>query len=75
MARNFYSHVRSDRAKWIILAIALVAAAVILCAIFTKGFTDWNPFCWFGHDYINGDCSKCHAVQTASAAVNSVIGR
>lgn len=72
---NFYSHVRSDRAKWIITAIAFLIIAVVLTAILTKGFTDWNPFCWFGHNFVNGDCTKCHAVQTASVAVNSVIGR
>ena len=75
MARSFSAHVRSDKIKWVLVALAFLVLAVVLCAIFTKGFTDWNPFCWFGHDYVNGDCTKCHAVQTASVAVNSVLGR
>lgn len=79
MARNFYSHVRGDRIKWVITAIAFLVIAAILTAILTKGFTDFNPFCWFGHEFLHGECSKCGAVQqaaqTASAGLNAVIGR
>ncbi len=67
------SKANKSNGKFII--ILLLVAAVVMCAIFTKGFTDFNPFCWFGHNFINGSCTKCHAMQTASAAVNSLICR
>lgn len=57
---NFGQHVRSDRSKWAVTAIAILLIGVILAAILTNGFKDGNPYCWFGHDYDeNGICIRC----------------
>lgn len=63
---NFGQHVRSDRSKWAVTAIAILLIGVILAAILTNGFKDGNPYCWFGHDYDeNGICIKCGAEKPA----------
>ena len=48
MARNWREHERGDRVKWVIVFTAVLALAVIVTAVITKGFTDWNPYGWFG---------------------------
>ena len=45
---RFDEHVKRDRAKWIAVVVAILILAVAVTAGITKGFTDWNPFGWFG---------------------------
>ena len=47
MARNWREHERGDRVKWVIVFTAVLALAVIVTAVITKGFRDWNPYGWF----------------------------
>lgn len=43
---------------WSIVSTLLLA--VILCAILTNGFLEWNRYCVFGHDYgENNKCIRC----------------
>lgn len=45
-----------------IVAVCFVLIAVLLCGIMTSWFKDWNPYCWFGHEYgEDGICGKCGA--------------
>lgn len=48
MARNWREHERGDRIKWVAVFLAVVLLAVAVMAAMTKGFTDWNPYGWFG---------------------------
>lgn len=46
------------------IAVCFVLIGIILCGMMTSWFTDWNPYCWFGHDYDDeGICTKCGAEQ------------
>lgn len=66
MANRFNAHVRSDKAKWILVALALLLVGVILCGLMTNWFKDMNPFCWFGHNYDeSGKCIRCGADKPA----------
>ena len=57
---NFNAHVRGDRVKWFITVIAFLLVGVLICGLMTSWFKDFNPYCWFGHDYDeNGICTKC----------------
>lgn len=68
--KAYAAHVKSDRAKWIIVAVAILVIAVILCGIMTTWFSDFNPYCWFGHKYENGVCTKCGDVKNAMELEN-----
>ncbi len=62
MSRNsdLYRHVKSDRAKWVFMGLAIVLiCAVLITGILTNWFNDFNRFCLFGHTYVNGFCVKC----------------
>lgn len=62
--KSYSQHVKSDRAKWFVVALALIVIAVILCGMLTSWFKEWNPFCWFGHKYDDsGICERCGAEQ------------
>ena len=56
---SYYSETKRNFA---IVAIALILIGVLLCGIITEGFREWNPYCWFGHEYgEDGICAKCGA--------------
>lgn len=48
------------------IAVCFVLIGIILCGMMTSWFTDWNPYCWFGHDYDDeGICERCGYVKPA----------
>lgn len=48
------------------IAVCFVLIGIILCGMMTSWFQDWNPYCWFGHDYDDeGICAKCGYVKLA----------
>lgn len=52
--------------KFVAITICFVLIAIILCGMMTSWFKDWNPYCWFGHNYNEeGICAKCGAEQPA----------
>jgi len=54
----------SDRAIYIFVAVAFLVIAVLLCALLTNWFSDFNPFCWFGHkNNAAGVCQRCGHVE------------
>lgn len=52
-----YRAKRNNNTIYAIIAILLIA--VLLCAVLTDGFKNWNKYCLFGHDYENGVCTHC----------------
>lgn len=61
---KLHYHIRGDKSKWVVTAICFLLIGVILCSILTSGFKDFNPYCWFGHEYDeNGACVKCGALK------------
>ena len=64
--KTYRQHVKSDGVKWFVTTIAILLIGVILAGIITEGFTDHNPYCWFGHEYgEDGLCIKCGAEKPA----------
>ncbi len=64
--KTYRQHVKSDGVKWVVTTIAILLIGVILTGIITEGFTDFNPYCWFGHEYgEDGICIKCGAEKPA----------
>lgn len=64
--KSYRQHVRSDATKWFVTTIAILLIGVILTGIMTEGFTDFNPYCWFGHEYgEDGICIKCGTEKPA----------
>lgn len=58
MSYRRYSNYREN--KGLTIAIAVLLLVVLITGITTKGFSDFNPFCWFGHEYDEaGVCVKC----------------
>lgn len=54
------SYYRNTKRGFGIVAVCFLLVAVLLCGMMTSWFMDWNPYCWFGHDYDeNGVCQKC----------------
>lgn len=54
------SYYRDTKKGFGICAVCFLLVAVLLCGIMTSWFKDWNPYCWFGHDYDeDGICQKC----------------
>ena len=77
---NFRQHVQSDRAKWAVVTVAILALAVLITGLMTSWFKDFNPYCWFGHTYDEEThvCTKCGAEEPAETgdeteSVESVI--
>ena len=64
---NFRQHVQSDRAKWAVVTVAILALAVLITGLMTSWFKDFNPYCWFGHTYDEEThvCTKCGAEEPA----------
>ena len=62
---NFRQHVQSDRAKWAVVTVAILALAVLITGLMTSWFKDFNPYCWFGHTYDEEThvCTKCGAEE------------
>ena len=62
---NFRQHVQSDRAKWAVVTVAILALAVLITRLMTSWFKDFNPYCWFGHTYDEEThvCTKCGAEE------------
>ncbi len=51
---------RDTKKSFGIVAVCFLLVAVLLCGIMTSWFKDWNPYCWFGHEYdADGVCTKC----------------
>ncbi len=73
MSNNFYSHVNADKKKWIMVAVCFVLVGVILCAIMTSGFQDWNPYGWFGNeeDIVGSDSNDTALVAGKTYAMAS----
>lgn len=66
MSRSLKVHERKDTVKWVLVALALLLVGAILCGLMTDWFREWNPFCWFGHNYgDDGKCSRCGADKPA----------
>lgn len=60
MSYSLHSHVRSDKVKWVLVFLALLVVGAILCGLITNWYKEFNPFCWFGHDYGEGVvCVRC----------------
>lgn len=60
MSRSLKVHERKDTVKWVLVALALLLVGAILCGLMTDWFREWNPFCWFGHNYgDDGKCTRC----------------
>ena len=58
MSYRRYNNYREN--KGLTIAIAVLLLVVLVTGITTKGFSDFNPFCWFGHEYDEaGVCVKC----------------
>lgn len=54
------SYYRDTKKGFGIVAVCFLLVAVLLCGMMTSWFKDWNPYCWFGHDYDeDGICQKC----------------
>lgn len=54
------SYYRDTKKGFGICAVCFLLVAVLLCGMMTSWFKDWNPYCWFGHDYDeDGVCQKC----------------
>lgn len=77
---NFRQHVQSDRAKWAVVTVAILALAVLITGLMTSWFKDFNPYCWFGHTYDEEThvCTKCGAeepekTEDETESVESVI--
>lgn len=49
----------------IVALLGIFIAIVITTGFITRGFSEWNRFCWFGHDYEAGVCVRCGAEQPA----------
>ncbi|MCM1043558.1 MAG: hypothetical protein NC350_05065 [Corallococcus sp.] len=50
------------------VGIAILMAALIVFAALTNGFTDFNRYCLFGHDYDDaGVCTRCGQEKPADA--------
>ena len=66
---NFRQHVQSDRAKWAVVTVAILALAVLITGLMTSWFKDFNPYCWFGHTYDEEThvCTKCGALLDAGS--------
>lgn len=74
MANRFNAHVRSDKVKWVFVALALLVIGAILCGLMTNWYKDFNPFCWFGHDYgEDGKCSRCGKDKPNELPVNGFV--
>lgn len=41
-------HKKSDTVKWVAIFLAVILLAVGVMAAITMGFSDWNPYGWFG---------------------------
>lgn len=66
MSYSLHSHVRSDKVKWVLVVLALLVVGAILCGLITNWYKEFNPFCWFGHDYGEGVvCVRCGADKPA----------
>lgn len=60
MSRSLKVHERKDTVKWVLVALALLLVGAILCGLMTNWYKEFNPFCWFGHNYgDDGECSRC----------------
>ena len=77
---NFRQHVQSNRAKWAVVTVAILALAVLITGLMTSWFKDFNPYCWFGHTYDEEThvCTKCGAeepekTEDETESVESVI--
>ena len=55
MYNEFYSHKKNDTVKWIIAFTAIFLLAVFVLAANTRGFTDLNPYGWFGENEAGTD--------------------
>lgn len=75
MANRFNAHVRSDRAKWAVVTVAILALAVLITGLMTSWFKDFNPYCWFGHTYDEEThvCTKCGAEEPEDTAEEPVL--
>ena len=49
MRNDLDRHKRGDCVKWVLVLIAVVVLAVAVTAAITQGFTEWNPYGWFGN--------------------------
>ncbi|MBQ8550912.1 MAG: hypothetical protein IJ426_06175 [Clostridia bacterium] len=48
MNNNLFKHEKADKIKWIITFAAIFLLGVFVLAACTNGFTDANPYGWFG---------------------------
>lgn len=56
---NLDKHICSDKAKWILSAVAFVLLGIFVAAACTQGFTNGDPWGWFGkkEDEKNGSAA------------------
>lgn len=58
--KTYRQHVISDGKKWVVVFLAILLIVVAITCYVTDGFTNFNPYCWFGHNYNeNGICTNC----------------
>lgn len=70
MAQKKDKNLNSRTKLWI--SLACIVLAVILCCTMTHGFADWNPYCWFGHNYDATDvCKRCGADKPVEEPVEA----
>ena len=56
---------KTKKSNVVATCIAVLLVAVLICMVLTQGFKEWNPYCWFGHDYENDVCVRCGAEEPA----------
>lgn len=43
-------HKKSDTVKWVAIFLAVILLGIAVMAAITMGFSDWNPYGWFGEE-------------------------